>query len=61
MTAMIWRIVIAVIVVVILNALIGPVSRLLGFPASGDLLTILRVCMAGLAVLYIIKGPPFPA
>jgi len=61
MNALIWRVLIAVIVVVIIGALLAPVSRILGFPLDGDLLLVLRVCIAGLAVLYIIKGPPFPA
>jgi len=61
MSALIWRILIAVIVVVIIGALLAPVSRVLGFPLDGDLLLIVRICVAGLAVLYIIKGPPFPA
>jgi len=61
MNALIWRVLIAVIVVVIIGALLAPVSRILGFPLDGDLLLVLRICIAGLAVLYIIKGPPFPA
>jgi uncharacterized membrane protein YvlD (DUF360 family) len=61
MSAMLWRILIAVIVVVIIGALIAPVSRILGFPVDGDVLLVLRICIAGLAVLYILKGPPFPA
>jgi len=61
MSALIWRILIAVIVVVIIGALLAPVSRVLGFPLDGDLLLIVRICIGGLAVLYILKGPPFPA
>jgi uncharacterized membrane protein YvlD (DUF360 family) len=61
MSAMLWRILIAVIVVVIIGALIAPVSRILGFPVDGDVLLVLRICIAGLAVLYILRGPPFPA
>ena len=61
MSALIWRILIAVIDVVIIGALLAPVSRVLGFPLDGDLLLIVRICIGGLAVLYILKGPPFPA
>lgn len=61
MSGMLWRILIAVIVVVCLGALIAPVSRIIGFPLTGDVLLVLRICVAGLAVLYILKGPPFPA
>jgi hypothetical protein len=52
-TNLIWRILLAVVAVVIVYALIPPVSRVIGFPVSGDLLTIVKVCVAGLAVLYI--------
>lgn len=61
MSAMLWRILIAVIVVVLIGALIAPVSRILGFPVDSDVLLVLRICIAGLALLYIVKGPPFPA
>lgn len=60
MSALLWRILLAVIVVVIIGALLAPLSRILGFPLDGDLLLVLRICIAGLAVLYILKGPPFP-
>ena len=61
MSAMLWRILIAVIVVLLVFALIPPVLRVIGFPANGDVLLILRVVVSGLALLYILKGPPFPA
>jgi hypothetical protein len=61
MSALLWRVLIAVICVVIAFALIPPVSHILGFPIDGDVLTVIRVVIAGLAALYIFKGPPFPA
>jgi hypothetical protein len=61
MPALLWRILIAVISVVIIYALIPPVSRIIGFPLEGDLLLVLKVVVAGLAAFYIFKGPPFPA
>lgn len=61
MSALLWRIIIAVIIVVLLLALLPPVFALLGIPLAGPLLQILRICIAGLAVLYILKGPPFPS
>lgn len=60
MSALLWRILIAVLLVVLLLALIPPVFRLIGFPLNGDLLLILKIVIAGLAILYIVKGPPFP-
>jgi hypothetical protein len=53
-----WRIIVAVIVVLALNAILVPLSNVLGFPISGDVLTILRVCVAAIALLYVVKGPP---
>jgi len=58
MSAMLWRIIIAVICVIIVYTLIPPFSRIIGFGVSSDVMTILKVCIAGLAVLYVIKGPP---
>jgi hypothetical protein len=58
MSALIWRVLIAVICVVVLYALIPPLVRILGFGLSGDVLLVLRICVAGLALLYILKGPP---
>lgn len=58
MSNVLVRILVAVIVAVLLNALLLPVSRLLGFPLSGDLLLVFRVCIAGLLVLYVIRGWP---
>ncbi len=57
---MLWRVIIAVVCVVIIYALIPPFMRIVGFDISGDVMTIIKVCVAGLAVLYVIKGPPFP-
>jgi len=60
MSAVLWRVLIAVVVVVVVYALIPPISRIVGFSLSGDVLLVIKVCVAGLAVLYILKGgPPF--
>ena len=60
MSALLWRILIAVLGVTLIWALIPPVSRVLGLPVSGDVLTIVRICVAGIAAFYIIRGgPPF--
>ncbi len=61
MSAMIWRILIAVVCVIAIIALLPPFFRVVGFPLSSDLLLILRICIAALATLYVLKGPPFPA
>jgi uncharacterized membrane protein YvlD (DUF360 family) len=51
------RALIAVVCVVILFALLGPVLNILGFPLSGDLLTIFRIVVAVIALYYIVWGP----
>lgn len=61
MSAFLWRVLLAVIGVVLILAILPPFFNVVGFHPSGDVLTILRVCIAGLAVLYVLKGPPFPA
>ena len=57
MTALLWRVLIAVIVCVLIFALMPPFFRVVGFQASEDVQTILRICIGGLAVLYVVKGP----
>lgn len=61
MSALLWRVLIAVIAVVLVYALIPPVARVLGFPISGDLWLIVRIVVAGLAIFYIIRGRPLSA
>jgi uncharacterized membrane protein YvlD (DUF360 family) len=51
------RMLIAVVCVVILFALLGPVLNILGFPLSGDLLSIFRIVVAVIALYYIVWGP----
>lgn len=52
------RMLIAVVCVVVLFALLGPVLNILGFPLTGDLLTIFRIVVAVIALWYIVWGPP---
>ncbi len=52
------RILIALVFVLAIFAILGPLSRLLGFPMSGDVTTIVRVCVAAIAVFYIVTGSP---
>ena len=52
------RTLIAVVCVVILFALLGPVLNILGFPLSGDLLAIFRIVVAVIALYYILWGQP---
>lgn len=60
MKAMLWRVIYAVIFVVLLFALIPPLMALLGFPL-GAAWPIIRICIAGIALFYILAGPQPPA
>lgn len=51
------RTLIAVVCVVVLFALLGPVLNILGFPLSGDLFAIFRIVVAVIAIYYIVWGP----
>jgi len=50
------RVVVAVLGVVVAIMLIPPFFRVLGFPVSADVLLILKVCIAGLAIFYVVRG-----
>lgn len=52
------RCLIAVVCVVILFALLGPVLSIIGFPMRGDLMAIFRIVVGVIALWYIVWGPP---
>lgn len=60
MSALLWRIIIAVLAVVLIHLILPPLFRIVGFDASGDVLLILNICIAGIALFYVLKGNPFP-
>jgi hypothetical protein len=60
MTGIFWRILVAVVAVVLTFALIPPLSRILGFGVTGDVMLVVRICVAGLAVFYILRGSKWP-
>lgn len=61
MSALLWRIIIAAICVVLIILIIPPFLALLGLTPDSNLLTIIKVCIAGIAILYVLKGgPPIP-
>lgn len=57
MRGLLWRVLIAVICVALAVALIPPVTRLIGLAMSADFYAVVKLCIAGLAVLYILAGP----
>jgi len=58
---MLVRIIIAVLVAILINAILVPLLRVIGFPdVSSDVILIIRACIAGIAILYILRGPSIP-
>ncbi len=51
------RVLLAVFGAIILIALIPPVLRVVGFPVSPDLVLIIKLIIAAVAVFYIFRGP----
>ena len=61
MSALLWRVIIAVICVVLIFAILPPFFRVVGFSVDGDIITIIRIAVVGIAVLYVLtKGNPIP-
>lgn len=56
MSSILKRIVIAVVVVLILFALIGPVLAVFHTPQAGNLTLILQLVIGGLGLLYVLTG-----
>jgi hypothetical protein len=52
-----WRIIVAVICFLAFNALLGPVSRIIGVSITGDAETVIRICLGLIALFYIWRGP----
>jgi hypothetical protein len=62
--ALLWRLVYAVILVVILAFVTPLLLKLVGIPMgslSGPAITLLRFAFAGLVILYVLFGPEPPA
>jgi hypothetical protein len=58
MPQILWRLLIAVFACLLFFALLPPVSRIIGFSVTGDLYTVVRICVAAIAVCYIVWGRP---
>lgn len=54
--AFFWRILLAVIGVILFYAIITPFLRIIGFPASADLMVIIKIVVAAIAIYYVFKG-----
>lgn len=55
-SAFFLRVLLAVLGAILFYAILPPFLRIIGFPASGDLLTIIKVVVAAIAVFYVFKG-----
>lgn len=58
MSDLLWRVLYAVLVVVLLTMLIPPFFRVVGFSPSADVLLVLRIVITALAVLYVFQRKP---
>ena len=56
-----WRVLYAVIVAVLFYALLPPLLRVIGFPLSADVVTIVRIVVAGALLLYVFFGRAWPS
>ncbi len=54
------RILVALVIAIFLIAVIPPFFGIVGFPLSGDLMLIIRLCIAAWAVLYAFTGKGGP-
>jgi len=60
MSGIVWRILIAVVACVFAWAILPPFIRIVGLDLSGDVLTVIRLCIGAIAVFYVISGPNPP-
>ncbi len=61
MKALLWRVVYAVICVVIFFKVAPLFASVVGFTMTGDVWELVRICVGCLAVLYVIWGPQPPS
>ncbi len=53
---MILRVIIAMLAVVFAFLLIPPFLRILELSVSGDVMLVLKLCIAALAIFYVLRG-----
>lgn len=61
MKAMIWRVIYAVICFVLFWWIAPLFLSVLGVSVGGNVLELLKICSAAIAILYVIFGPAPPA
>lgn len=60
MEGMIWRILWAVIAAVLVWALLPPLTRIFHITLSADVLQVITICVAALAVFFVLRGRTQP-
>ena len=60
MSDLLWRIIYAVICVILLLAALPLFFTVVGFHVAGPLWQLVRICIVGIAVLYVLRGRPLP-
>jgi len=62
MKAFVWRIVYAVVCFFLFWLVVPPFLAVIGLPLPGDILQLVRVCTAAMAILYVLypSSPPMP-
>lgn len=58
MKAFLWRIIYAAFFVVVFRIVFPLLLAVVGLPATGSLVPLITVCVACLAVAYVLFGPP---
>ena len=56
MNSIFVRILVAVVGCLLAYAIIPPFCRVVGFDISGDVMTIVKICIAGIAIFYVLRG-----
>jgi hypothetical protein len=60
MKAFLWRIVYAAFAVVVFWLIFPLFMEVVGFPPGGPLIALMRICIACIAVAYVLFAPPPP-
>ena len=58
MSAFLWRIIYAVVCVVIFWLVFPLFLSVVGFNPANNLIALMKICIACIAVLYVLFGPP---
>lgn len=61
MKALMWRVIYAVLCVVMFVMVVPLFASVVGFPLAGNVWELIRICIGCIAVLYVIFGPAPPS